>query len=71
MFVCLLGHLRCDVGVMSDRLFLSPPRSSNTKARHNGKATPTSLLFIVLKPKRTDGEHDFYTYSGFKTPPQL
>ena len=33
VFVCLLGHLLCDVGVMSDRLFLSPPRSSATEIR--------------------------------------
>ena len=48
VFVCLLGHLRCDVGVMSDRLFLSPPRCTTTKTRRKKEKKANNKKMCLL-----------------------
>lgn len=46
VFVCLVGHLCCDVGVMSDWLFLSHPRSLDTEARCKGKSNSNKIHLL-------------------------
>lgn len=49
LFACVLGHPRCDVGVTSDSLFLSPPRSCSGEARpdRDNKEKICFMLSIV------------------------
>lgn len=63
--VCLLGPLCCDVGVMSDRLFLSPSSILDNKARCKEKSHIKKIYFIFITQPRWGTW--FYTHTDFKS----